>query len=135
MLPQRAISKSWKLRNSHIPNFGNSKILKFRIPTNGCFDPTVVHNFQRRLLKQELNTAQNTLAKHYNNVHERRSLLQQKLSPNIISSDLQLRHSYPLKINYFQDFVFTGFLKPPDCTNLVWIFFLIMVLNNLLKID
>ena len=37
------------LRNDVIPNF-----LRFRIPENGCFEPTIVHNFQRRLLKAEL---------------------------------------------------------------------------------
>ena len=40
------------IRNDIIPTF-----LKFRVPNNGCFEPTVVHNFQRKLLKGEIKTA------------------------------------------------------------------------------
>ena len=35
-----------------IPNF-----LRFKIPNNGAFAETAVHNFQRRLLKLEINNA------------------------------------------------------------------------------
>ena len=39
-----------------IPNF-----LRFRIPANGCFEPTIVHNFQRRLLRGQLLSAEYAL--------------------------------------------------------------------------
>ena len=45
------------LNNDVIPTF-----LRFRIPENGCFEPTIVHNFQRRLLKTELNKARQQLS-------------------------------------------------------------------------
>ena len=34
---------------------------KFRVPNNSCFETTVVQNFQRRLLKGELNKVNVTL--------------------------------------------------------------------------
>ena len=37
------------LTNDLIPGF-----LQFRVPENGCFEETIVHNFQRRLLRKEL---------------------------------------------------------------------------------
>ena len=37
------------LENDLIPKF-----LNFRVPSNGCFEPTTVHNFQRRLLRKEI---------------------------------------------------------------------------------
>ena len=40
------------LRNDLTPRF-----LKFRIPSNGCFEPTIVHNFHSKLLKKEISTA------------------------------------------------------------------------------
>ena len=40
------------LANDLIPNF-----LRFRIPENGCFEQTAVHNFQRRLLRAEIQKA------------------------------------------------------------------------------
>ena len=49
-----------KCRNADIiPRF-----LRFRIPTNGCFEPTVVHNFQRKLLNLELESAKVLLKEH-----------------------------------------------------------------------
>ena len=36
-----------------IPHF-----LRFRIPANGCFETTIVHNFQRRLLRGQLLSAE-----------------------------------------------------------------------------
>ena len=40
------------LKNDLIPKF-----LNFRVPSNGCFEPTTVHNFQRRLLRKEIASA------------------------------------------------------------------------------
>ena len=37
------------------------RFLRFRIPDNGCFEPTVVHNFQRKLLNQEWKKAKDLL--------------------------------------------------------------------------
>ena len=39
------------LRNDLTPRF-----LKFRIPSDGCFEPTIVHNFHRKLSKKEIST-------------------------------------------------------------------------------
>ena len=46
------LSQTKCLNNDLIP-----KILKFRIPSNGCFEETTVHNFQRRLLRKEIRNA------------------------------------------------------------------------------
>ena len=64
------------------------KFLKFRIPNNGCFEPTAVHNFQRKLVKQELFKAKKTLGEHELKVKERRDIfkgfLPQKLLPSVL---------------------------------------------------
>ena len=64
------------------------KFLKFRIPNNGCFQRTAIHNFQRKLLKQELFKAKKTLAEHKLKVKERRDILKgfllQKLLPSVL---------------------------------------------------
>ena len=44
--------------------------LKFRVPNNGFFEPTVVHKFQQRLLKGELNKANTTLHEHEQKVND-----------------------------------------------------------------
>ena len=62
------------------------RFLKFRIPNNGCFEPTVVHNFQLRLLKQELNNAITTKTQHAETVAEKRSLLKDSLPAKLIPS-------------------------------------------------
>ena len=46
------------------------RFLRFRIPNNGCFEPSVVLNFQRRLLKQELFRAKQLAETHKVSVHE-----------------------------------------------------------------
>ena len=38
------------------------KFLNFRISNNGCFEPTTIHNLQRKLLKEELFKAKKPLA-------------------------------------------------------------------------
>ena len=62
------------------------KFLKFRIPSNGCFEPTVVHNFQRRLLKQELSKAKETVLQHDTSLDAKRSALQQSILETLIPS-------------------------------------------------
>ena len=62
------------------------RFLKFRIPNNGCFEPTVVHNFQLRLLKQELNKAITTKTHHAEMVAEKRSRLKENLPAKLILS-------------------------------------------------
>ena len=48
--------------------------LKFRIPNNGSFEPTTVHTFQGKLLK-ELFKAKKALAEHESKVYEKRNIL------------------------------------------------------------
>ena len=62
------------------------KFLKFRIPNNDCFEPTVVHNFQRRLLKQELSKAKETVLQHNASLDAKRSALQQSIPETLIPS-------------------------------------------------
>ena len=62
------------------------RFLKFRVPNNGCFEPTVVHNFQLRLLKQELNKAIATKTHHAEMVAEKRSRLKENLPTKLIPS-------------------------------------------------
>ena len=60
--------------------------LKFRVPHNGCFEPAVVHNFQQRLLKGELNKANVTLYEHERKVNDTREKLRQILCHTLIAS-------------------------------------------------
>ena len=55
------------------------KFLKFRIPNNGCFEPTAVHNFQRKLLREELFKAKKALAEHESKVCDERNILKSVL--------------------------------------------------------
>ena len=64
-----------------IPQF-----LKFRVPNNGCFEPTIVHNFQRKLLKEELAKAKQNLEQNINNVESKRTALKNKVPPDLIPS-------------------------------------------------
>ena len=64
-----------------IPSF-----LRFRVPNNGCFEPTVVHNFQRRLLKGELNKAGVTLENHVKKINEMRDILKETVDQRFIPS-------------------------------------------------
>ena len=61
--------------------------LKFRIPNNGSFEPTTVHTFQGKLLK-ELFKAKKALAEHESKVYEKRNILKgilpSKLSPSVL---------------------------------------------------
>ena len=60
--------------------------LKFRVPNNGSFEPTVVHNFQRRILKGELNKANVALYEHKKKVNDTHEKLRQILSHTLITS-------------------------------------------------
>ena len=62
------------------------RFLKFRIPENGCFDPTVVHNFQRNLLKVELSKARKQKKTHANVIEAKRTLLRNKVPSKFIQS-------------------------------------------------
>ena len=62
------------------------RFLKFRIPENGCFEPTVVHNFQRNLLKVELSKAGKQKETHINVIETKRTLLRDKVPTKFIHS-------------------------------------------------
>ena len=62
------------------------KFLKFRVPNNGCFEPTTVHNFQRRLLKNELAKARSTLKEHEKYVNSKRSKLSRTINKTLLPS-------------------------------------------------
>ena len=62
------------------------RFLKFRIPHNGCFDPMTVHNFQRNLLKNELNKAKKLRETHSNIIEEKRSTLKSNLPMKLVPS-------------------------------------------------
>ena len=62
------------------------RFLKFRIPENGCFEPTVVHNFQRNLLKNELSKAKKTQVTHMNVIETKRSVLRDVVPVELIPS-------------------------------------------------
>ena len=64
-----------------IPSF-----LKFRIPTNGCFDEKSVHDFQRQLLKKELQKAKDDRRKLKENLHEKRRQLILVVPPKCMPS-------------------------------------------------
>ena len=61
-------------KNDLIPRF-----LKFRIPENGCFEPTVVHNFQKRLLRKEMARA----SQHYAELEESIEVTRRNLREDI----------------------------------------------------
>ena len=62
------------------------RFLKFRIPNNGCFEQIVVHNFQLRLLKEELSKATKSKELHCRNVEEKRNALRNNLPTKLIPS-------------------------------------------------
>ena len=68
------------------------RFLKFRVPNNGCFEPTVVHNFQSKLCKTELNKARKLIEKYAKTVDERRLALQAHVPDKLVPSvDTQQR--------------------------------------------
>ena len=62
------------------------KFLNFRIPTNGCFEDTAVHNFQRGLLIKEIGKAKQTLSVSRKQVDEKRSELKEKVPVKCVPS-------------------------------------------------
>ena len=62
------------------------RFLKFRIPENGCFEPIVVHNFQRNLLKNELSKAKKTQVTQMNVIETKRSVLRDVVPVKLIPS-------------------------------------------------
>ena len=62
------------------------RFLKFRVPENGCFEPTIVHNFQRNLLKAELNKAKKLKDSHMNVVSTKRTALRDAVKVELIPS-------------------------------------------------
>ena len=59
------------------------KFLKFRVPNNGCFEPTTVHNF---LLKNELAKARGTLKEYEKSVNSKRSKLNRTINETLLPS-------------------------------------------------
>ena len=55
------------------------KFLQFKIPSNGCFDQTSVHNFQKGLLVKEIGRAKITFSECQVRLNERRSILRVKV--------------------------------------------------------
>ena len=64
-----------------IPNF-----LKFRIPTNGCFDENSIHDFQKRLLHKETIRAKENRQFLLQKLNERRTTLRDKTPAKCIPS-------------------------------------------------
>ena len=64
------------------------RFLRFRIPNNGCFEPSVVLNFQRRLLKQELAKAKQQAESHKVSIDEHLKKLQAQVQERWLPSIL-----------------------------------------------
>ena len=62
------------LRNDVLPSF-----LKFRVPENGCFERTLVHNFQLRLLRRELTETIKQLSPKEDNLKVTRAAFSSRL--------------------------------------------------------
>jgi hypothetical protein len=62
------------------------RFLRFRIPDNGCFEPTVVHNFQRKLLNQELKKARDLLTVHNKSIERVRKEVRESVPSIYIPS-------------------------------------------------
>ena len=64
------------------------RFLRFRVPDNGCFEPTVVRNFQRKLLNQELKRARDLLNVHNKSIirlcNEVRTIVLSAYIPSIV---------------------------------------------------
>ena len=81
------------LGNDLIPRF-----LMFRVPPNGCFEQTIVHNFQRRLLRLEVRNALSDLGKMEEKLNDLRRCCRQEIPSGLLPSVLShLRRE--LKLN------------------------------------
>ena len=58
---------------------GSWSFLKFRIPNNGCFDDKSVHDFQKRLLRKELESAKEEWRKSREKLTEARQDAKRKI--------------------------------------------------------
>ena len=72
------------------------KFLNFRIPNNGCFDEKSIHQFQTRLLRNELQKAKNELQTAKEKLENARETLKQEVRPTffptiIVYNRLHLR--------------------------------------------
>ena len=72
-----------ELRNAFLQNCKRAdiipKFLKFRIPTNGCFDDKTVHEFQRKLLHKEIIRAKVDLDNLKEHLNSKRELVKQEI--------------------------------------------------------
>ena len=62
------------------------KFLKFRIPTNGCFDDKTVHEFQRKLLHKEIIRAKMDLDNLKEHLNSKRELVKQEIPHKCLPS-------------------------------------------------
>ena len=69
------------VQNDIIPRF-----LKFRVPENGCFVDSIVHAFQKKLLKTEINTCVRHLRKHEEDLRQLRYDLIQACPRHLLPS-------------------------------------------------
>ena len=69
------------LKNDLIPKF-----LSFRVPENGCFEPTAVHNFQKRLLRDSIRKATESLGNHLSNTETTRRALAAAMPHHLLLS-------------------------------------------------
>ena len=78
---QRILFLKKCLSNDLIPRF-----LKFRIPENGCFEATMFHNFQRRLLRREVSEAHRTMIMRSDQLPKARQILKAKCTDYLLLS-------------------------------------------------
>ena len=73
------------------------RFLKFRIPSNGCFDEKSIHTFQKTLLNKELQKAKTTTQTLTTTLNERRqqlrSVVPEKALPSVILYTRITRHN------------------------------------------
>ena len=78
---QRILFLKKCLSNDLIPRF-----LKFRIPENDCFAATMVHNFQRRLLRRLVSEAHRKMIMRSDQLRNARQLLKEKCTDYLLLS-------------------------------------------------
>ena len=78
---QRILFLKKCLSNDLIPRF-----LKFRIAENDCFEATMIHNFQRRLLRREVSEAQLTMIMRLDQLRNARQFLKEKCTDYLLLS-------------------------------------------------
>ena len=68
-------------KSNIIPNF-----LKFRIPSNGCFDDKTVHEFQLKLLRKEIVSARSDLTANMEQLSLKRNAIKMQVSRSLFPS-------------------------------------------------